>query len=161
VLSGYKFEVSTTKDLPIGYVRGQLDLALSKLGEGEADRTIALPVYAIVGQGHFTLQPDMLLFKKPDITEEDTARVNLTFNTPSPRESVTVKSVEPKFLTCDKPEKGLDGRWRITVHMPRNNAEAAKYQADPPMIGRVVLEVGGLERPVIVKVMWQPQPKPK
>jgi hypothetical protein len=162
VKSGYKFEVSTTKNLPIGYVRGQLNLALSHLGEGEPDRTITLPIYAIVGQGVFTLsQPGALLFTKPTLTEEDTARINLSFNSPPANESVTVKQVEPSFLKVDNPEKERDGRWRITAHIPANNPEAAKLQADPPMYGKVILEVAGLPQPVIIKVIWRPQPQEK
>jgi hypothetical protein len=159
VLSGYTLEISTTKDLPLGYVQGQLNLALSGLGEGQPDRTLTLPVYAVIGQGVCTISPAAFLFKKSQISEEDEAKVRLTYINPTGKGVVTVASVEPSFLKVDAPKKGLDGKWLITAHLPANSPEATKYQANPPMVGTVVLKVAGLERPVTVKVKWDPLPK--
>jgi hypothetical protein len=157
--SGYKLEVSTGKGLPLGYVRGDLNLALSQLGDGEPDRTVPLPVYAMVGQGLFTVTPGVLLFRMPNIADGGTARVNLSFINPPAKEELTVEKVEPSFVKVDKPEKGPDGKWRITASIAKDDAEAAKCQADPPMIGQVVLKVAGLDRPVTIQVKWAPLPK--
>jgi hypothetical protein len=159
VPSGYTLEVSTTKDLPPGFVRTQLNLALSGLGDGQTDRTITLPVYAVAGQGVCTVSPAAFHFNKSSISEEDAAKVRLTYINSSDKEDVTVESVEPSFIKVDKPARGLDGKWLITAHLPGNSPEAAKYQAEPPMTGKVVLKVAGLDRPVTVEVKWNPLPK--
>ncbi len=159
VLSGYTLEVSTDNGLPLGFIRTQLSLALSGLGEGQPDRTLSLPVRAVVGQGVCTVSPSVLLFNKQQISEEDTAKVRLTYINSTGKEDVSVESVEPSFVQVDKPAKGLDGKWLITAHIPPNNADAMKYQAEPPMIGKVVLKVAGLDRPVSVEVKWDPLPK--
>jgi hypothetical protein len=160
VLSGYTLEVSPTKDLPPGYVRARLNLALSQLGEGQPDRTVPLPVIAVAGQGVCTLSPPgAFLFSKPKVSEEDTAQVRLTYINPPGKEEVTVESVEPSFLQAEKPEKRLGGKWVLTVHLPANNPEAAKYQGDPPLRGKVVLKVAGLEKPLTVPVKWDPLAK--
>jgi hypothetical protein len=159
VASGYKLDVSTTKDVPLGYVRGQLSLALSQLGEGEPDRTITLPIYAMVGQGLFTVTPSMLRFNMPNIADGGTARVNLSFITPPADVDVTVAEVQPSYVQVDKPEKQPDGKWRITAHIPKDNPAAAKDQADPPMIGWVVVKATGLDRPMKIKVTWDPPSK--
>jgi hypothetical protein len=161
VQSGYKLEITTTKDLPLGYVRGLLNLALSDLGEKEPNRVIPLPLLAVVGQGVVTVTPSMLLFSKSSIADGDTTRVHVTYIKPPAKEEVTVESVEPSFVTVDKPERGLDGNWRIIAHLPKDNAGAAAWQADPPLIGKVVLKVAGLERPLIVEVKWDPKPVPE
>jgi hypothetical protein len=159
VLSGYALEISTTKELPPGYVGSQLDLALSGLGDGQPNRTLTLPVRAVVGQGVCTISPNAFLFGKALVSEEDTAKVRLTYINPTGKDEVTVESVEPSFLQVDKPTKGLDGKWLVIARLPANNPDAAKYQAEPPMVGKVVLKVAGLERPVSVKVKWDPLPK--
>jgi hypothetical protein len=159
VACGYSLEVSTTKDLPLGYVSGDLNLTLSNQSDGQPDRTVPVPVRAVVGQGVCTVSPAEFRFSKPDITDEDTAKVRLTFINPPAKEEVSVESAEPSFVQVDKPERGLDGKWLITAHLPKNNAEAAKCQSDPPMIGKVLLKVSGLDRPVTVRVKWEPLPK--
>ncbi len=159
VLSGYSLEISTTKDLPPGYVRAQLNFALSELGDGSPDRTLTLPVYAVAGQGVCAISPAAFLFSKPKISEEDAKKVWLTYINAAGKEEVTVDRVEPDFLQVDPPKKELNGKWLITAHLPANNPEAAKYQADPPMSGKVVLKVAGLERPVTIQVKWDPLPK--
>ncbi len=164
VLSGYTLEISTTPDLPPGYVRAQLDLALSQLGDDQPDRKVTMPLYAVAGQGICTISsPGYFLFSNPKISDAATAKLRLTYINATGKEDVTVEreSVEPSFLQVDKPERGLDGKWLLTVHLPANNPEAAKYQADPPMIGKVVLKVAGLERPVTVRVKWNPLPTAK
>jgi hypothetical protein len=156
---GYKVEMRTTDKLPFGYVRADLNLALRKLGS-EPDRTVAVPVYAVIGNGIFSVgRPGKFLFRKPNITDEDTARLDVTFIVKVPQESVEVESVEPKFLQVDKPQSLGGGKWRITVHIPKDNPEAAKLQPDPPMLGEVVLKVSGLGRPVPISVRWDPLPK--
>ncbi len=161
ITSGYSLEISTTKDLPFGYVRAQLNLALSNLGDGEPDRTIAVPVYAMVGQGLFTVSPAVLLFNMPNIGEGGTARVNLTFITPPTREEVTVQAVEPSCVRVDRPEKAANGQWRVTAHIPKDDPEAARYQADGSLYGQVTLQVAGLDHPVTIEVKWAPLPAPR
>jgi hypothetical protein len=160
VQSGYRLEISATKDLPPGYVRTRLALTLSQLGDGQADRTITLPVTAVAGQGVCTLSPGAFLFTKPKVSEDDTAQVRLYYINPPGKEEVTVESVEPSFLQVDKPTKELGGgKWVITARLPANSPEAARYQADPPLRGKVVLKVAGLERPLTVPVKWEPPAK--
>jgi hypothetical protein len=158
-LCGYKLEISTTNALPFGYVAAQLNLAVGKQSDGAPDRTITVPLYAVGGQGVCSVSPAEFRFSKPTLAEADTAKVRLTFFSPSGKEEVSVASVEPKFLQVDRPVKGPDGKWLVTAHLPTNNPEAARYQADPPLIGRVVLKVSGLDRPVTVRVKWEPLPK--
>jgi hypothetical protein len=156
VRSGYTVELRATDKLPLGYFRADLHLALSKLG-ADPDRTITVPVYAVVGNGSFDVSPSVLRFTKPSITDGDTAKVNLTFINPPADMSVKVKSFEPKFLQVDEPVKLAPGRWRITAHIPKDNPDAAKLQADPDgMEGQVVLEVDGLDRPFPIRVRWNP-----
>jgi hypothetical protein len=157
VSCGYTVKLRTTDRLPLGYVRTVLNLALSKLGS-QPDRTLTVPVYAVVGNDAYTLSPAALVFRKPNITDEDTAQVNLRFKTPPANESVAVESYEPKFLKVDVPQKLGEGSWRIAAHLSRDSAEAAKFQPDSFMEGQVVLKVAGLDRPVIVRVKWDPVP---
>jgi hypothetical protein len=117
-----------------------------------------VPVYAVVGAGAFSVAPEAgLVFKKPHITDEDTARVNLRFIVPPAEEAIAVTSYEPKFLKVDAPEKLSPGRWQITAHLPGGSAEAAKFQPDAFMEGQVVLKVAGQDRPVTVRVKWNPE----
>lgn len=156
VRSGYTVEIRTTKEMPLGYFRADLNLALSKLGN-EPDRTITVPVYAVVGSGVFTVSPPLLLFTKPNITEEDTARVNLTFIDLSDKYKVELDSYEPKFLKVNPPERVGAGKWRVTAQLPKNNPEAAKFQADPDGLeGQVALKVAGVDRLVKIRVRWRP-----
>jgi hypothetical protein len=160
---GYALEMRTTDKLPFGYVRTELRLALRKMGSepDRADRTLTIPVYAVIGNAIFSVgRPGKFLFRKPNITDEDTARLVVTFILPqTQKESVKVQDYEPKFLKVDEPESLGHGKWRMTVHMPKDNPEAAKLQPDPPMLGQVVLEVAGLPRPVPISVRWDPLPK--
>jgi hypothetical protein len=155
--SGYKLVLRTTDKLPIGYVRTDLNLALRNLG-GEPDRTLSIPVYAVIGSGIFSVsRPGLFLFQKPNITDEDTQRVDLTIISKAPDEKVEVASYEPKFLKVDPPQQLPGGRWRITAHL--GNPDAAKFQPDAPVEGQVVLKVSGLDRPVPIRVKWSPLPK--
>ena len=96
------------------------------------------------------------MFHKPRITTEDTAKVNLTLTTAAGAGGVVVESYEPKFLKVDAPAKQPSGKWQITAHLPADDAEAAKYQPDGFMEGKVVLKVAGLDRPVTIRVKWVP-----
>jgi hypothetical protein len=154
---GYKLVVRTTDKLPFGYIRTDLNLALSKMKD-EPDRTITIPVYAVIGSGIFSIsQPGMFLFRKPSITDEDMQRVDVTIISGSKKESVEVASYEPSFLKVDPPQSVGGGKWRITAHL--GNPEAAKYQPDAPVEGQVVLKIAGLDRPVPIRVKWDPLPK--
>jgi hypothetical protein len=156
---GYKVELTATKDLPVGYVRTDLHITLRKLGQAP-DRTLILPVYAVSGTGVVTVrQPGLFQFTKPKMTDGDTARIDVTFDVPTGNENIAVESVEPKFVQVDTPQKVSPGRWRITAHLPKDDPEAAKLQVDPPMEGQVVLKVAGLDRPVPVRVKWDPLPR--
>jgi hypothetical protein len=160
VQSGYRLEIGATKDLPPGYVRTRLALTLSQLGDGQADRTITVPVIAVAGQGVCTISPGAFLFTKQKVSEEDSAQVRLNYINPPGKEDVSVESVEPSFLQVDKPKKELGGgKWVITARLPGNSPEAAKHQSDPPLRGKVVLKVAGLERPLTVPVKWEPSAK--
>ncbi len=155
--AGYKVVLRTTDKLPYGYIRSDLNLALRKMKD-EPDRTITIPVYAVIGSGIFSIgQPGMFLFRKPNITEEDTQRVDVTIISGSKKEGVQVESYEPKFLKVDPPQSLGGGKWRITAHL--GNPEAAKYQPDAPVEGQVVLKIAGLDRPVPIRVKWDPLPK--
>ena len=157
---GYTVRLRTTDRLPLGYVRTVLNLALSKLGS-QPDRTLTVPVYAVVGNDAYTLSPAALVFRKPNITDEDTAKVIVTFivKPSKEKESVEVASYEPKFLKVDPPQSLGGGRWVITARLEQGNAEAAKFQPDAPVEGQVVLKVSGLDRPVPIRVKWDPLPK--
>src|SRR5262249_30149003 len=87
VLSGYTVEVRSTDDLPLGYVRADLNLTLSKLDK-EPDRTLTLPVSAVVGNGKLSVKPRTIHFRKPKITEEETVSAVLQFTFPSDKEDV-------------------------------------------------------------------------
>jgi hypothetical protein len=154
--SGYTLELHASDQLPPGYVRTSLDLALSNLGD-QPNRTINVPVYAVVGDSAFSVAPEGgFAFRKPRITDEDTAKVNLTLTTAVGEGGVVVESYEPKFLKVDAPVKQPSGKWLITAHMPKDDPEAAKYQPDAFMEGKVVLKVAGMQRPVTIRVKWDP-----
>ncbi len=155
VRSGYTLDVTAKDTLPLGYLRTSLDLALRDLGD-QPDRTVTIPVYAVVGSGAFSVEPAVFRFRKARITDEDTARVNLTIDAAPDMGAVTVDSWTPKFLKVDAPEKRPSGKWLIVVHIPKNNPEAAKYQPDSFMEGQVVLKVSGIARPVTIRVKWEP-----
>ncbi len=154
---GYAIELKTTDKLPLGYVRTDLNITLRHLGS-EPDRTIHVPVYAVIGNGIFTVVPSEFRFSKPNITDEEAAKVILTFvGVKGSKESVEVASYEPKFLRVDPPLSLGRSRWLITAHL--GNPEAAKFQADAPVEGQVVLKVAGLDRPVPIRVKWNPVAK--
>jgi hypothetical protein len=153
IRSGYSVEITAGDKLPLGYLRTTLDLALSGLGD-QPNRTLTIPVYAVVGSGAFAVTPELLLFQKPHITDEATAKVHLFINS-SEAGAVTVESWEPKFLKVDVPEKELSGKWLIAAHLPKDNAEAAKHQPDQFMEGKVVLKAAGLG-PITIRVKWKP-----
>jgi hypothetical protein len=154
VRSGYVVEVTAGDKLPLGYLRTTLDLALSGLGD-QPNRTITVPVYAIVGSGAVSVTPETFLFQKPRITEEAEAKVHLFVNS-AEAGAVTVESWSPKFLTVDAPKKEANGKWLLVARLPKDNPEAAKYQPDSFMEGEVVLKVAGIDRPVKIRVKWQP-----
>jgi hypothetical protein len=154
-LSGYTVEMTAADNLPLGYLRTTLSLALGGLGD-QPNRTLTVPVYAEVGSGAFSVTPELFRFKKPRITDEDTARVHLFVNA-SGNDKVTVESWEPKFLKFDAPEKEPNGKWLITAHLPKDDPEAAKYQPDEFFEGKVVLKAAGLDKPITIRVKWEPQ----
>jgi len=155
---GYSIELKTTDKLPLGYVRTELNITLRNLGS-EPDRTIHVPVYAVIGNGIFTVRPSLFLFTKPKISDEDTAKVIVTFIVKADKEGIEVANYEPRFLKVDPPQSLGGGRWLITAHLEPGDPEAAKFQADAPVEGQVVLKVAGLDRPVPVRVKWNPLPK--
>lgn len=157
VRSGYEIEITTGDKLPLGYLRTVLDLALSGLGD-QPNRTITVPVYAIVGSGAVSVTPEVFQFKTAHITDGEQAKVHLVVNSAEVG-AVTVESWEPKFLKVDAPQKDPSGKWLIVAHIPKDNAEAAKFQPDAFMEGKVVLKVAGLNRPVTIRVKWVPEGK--
>jgi hypothetical protein len=155
VRSGYTVEMTAGDGLPLGYLRTTLSLALGGLGD-QPNRTLTVPVYAEVGSGAFSVQPDLLRFKKPHISDGDTARVQLFVNA-SGNDAVTVESFEPKFLKVDAPEKQPNGKWLITAHIPKDDPEAVKHQPDEFFEGKVVLKAAGVPGPITIRVKWEPQ----
>jgi hypothetical protein len=154
VRSGYTVEITTGDKLPLGYLRTTLTLVLSGMAD-QPNRTLTVPMYAEVGSAAFSVTPELFLFHKPRITEEDTVRVNLFVNT-SDKGDVTVEASEPKFLKVDQPQKQPNGKWLIAAHIPKDDPDAAKYQADRFMEGKVVLKAAGIDRPITIRVKWEP-----
>jgi hypothetical protein len=154
-LSGYTVEMTAGDKLPLGYLRTTLSLALGGLGD-QPNRTLTVPVYAEVGSGAFSVQPELFRFKKPRITDGDTARVQLFVNA-SGNDAVTVESFEPKFLKVDAPTKEPNGKWLVTAHISKDDPEAAKYQPDEFFEGKVVLKAAGVPGPITIRVKWEPQ----
>jgi hypothetical protein len=152
--SGYKVEVKTTGKLPLGSVEGMLNLTV-KVTE-KPDRTFTMPVYAVVGNGVVAVHPRKIVFNKKHITEADSKVVRLEFINPPENETVEVVRKEPAFLEVSKPEKVRRGAWTVTVKIPENNSEAAKFQPDLFVDGQVVFKASGARAEVSVRVKWDP-----
>jgi hypothetical protein len=155
---GYKVTVRTTDKLPLGAVQAQLSLLVKV--PGEADRTVTMPIYAVVDpSGVVTVKPQTLLFNKPHLTEADFKKVHLEFLSPPKDEAVEVVRTEPAFLKVDKPVRQRPGSWEVTVRIPPDDPEAAKYQLDHFMDGQVVLKAAGAQAELAVRVKWNPDEK--
>jgi hypothetical protein len=159
--SGYSVVIRTTDKLPLGYVRDDLSLVV-KTKEQE-EWKITMPIYAVVGQGVFNIRPERIVFKKPQITDEDSLKVMLTFPGLTENEKVEVieERTEPKgVVVVDKPERIRAGVWQVTVRLPGDKAQAARYQPDGFMEGRFVLRVTARQTAEVpVRVKWDPSEK--
>jgi hypothetical protein len=109
--------------------------------------------------GAFSVIPTQIEFRKPRVTEADSKKVLIKFLTPSDQDSVEVVKLEPPFLTATKPVKGAAGEWRFEVQLPKDNPEAAKFQPDGFMEGRILLKVSGTPSDVPVRIKWEPDSK--
>jgi hypothetical protein len=69
------------------------------------------------------------------VREADSKKAHVQFIVPSDAETVRVGS-EPAFLKCDAPKRLKAGMWELTIHLPADNADAAKYQPDSFFEGR-------------------------
>lgn len=156
VRSGYNVVLQATDKLPRGYVQENLELTVKI--KDKPPRTLTMPVYANVWNGAFSVTPSQFVFTKPRITEADSFKVNVTFNGVPKEDRIEVVRVEPSFLKAEA-RRVAPGRWQVTANLPADNAEAARYQADLFMEGKIVLKgagpAGDVEMPVRVK--WDPR----
>jgi hypothetical protein len=156
-LSGYQLVVKTTDQLPTNYFRD--DLVLTVKVPNQDPRKFTIPVYAMRENGAFSILPTQIEFSKPQITEADSKKVLVKFLTPSEQDSVAVVKVEPAFLTATTPARTATGEWRFEVKLPRNHPEAAKFQPDGFLEGRLVLKISGAPSEVPVRIKWEPESK--
>jgi hypothetical protein len=161
VKSGYSVVLRTVNNLPRGYLLR--DLVLSITVPGETAREVILQVYGKVPNGIFTIHPeDEIQFTKKNLADGDEARVVVQFAVPKPDEKVEVVRCEPPFLVADAPRlavAGQPGRWIFTLRIPKNSAEAMKFQPDEFFEGAVYLKVTGSDTDVSVRVKWVPSGK--
>jgi hypothetical protein len=153
IQSGYTVTLHKTDKLPLGYVRENLFLTIKVPDQPE--RKLTLPVYAVVGQGAFKVRPEKVIFNKPRITDGDSRRFRLEFILPSDQEQVEVVRKEPDFLEV-KPVPIRKGLWEVSVRIPPGNTEAARFQPDQFMEGRIVLKTSPSSPEVAVRVKWDP-----
>jgi hypothetical protein len=156
-LSGYRLVLKTTDQLPTNYFRD--DLVLTVKVPNQEPRKLSVPVYALRESGAFSILPTQVEFRKPQITEADSKKVLVKFIAPSEADRVEVVKVEPPFLTATPPARVGTGEWLFEVKLPRDNPEAAKFQPDGFMEGRVLLKLSGTASDVPVRVKWEPESK--
>jgi hypothetical protein len=156
-LSGYQLVLQTTDKLPPNYFRD--DLVLTVKVPNREPHQFTLPVYALRETGAFTIVPTQVEFHKPLVTEEDSKKVLVRFLVPSDQDRVEVVKVEPSFLTATAPVKVGPGEWRFEVKLPRDNAEAAQFQPDSFLEGRLLLKISGAAADVPVRIKWEPESK--
>jgi hypothetical protein len=158
--SAYSVVVNATSDLGPGYYRA--DLLLTIEAKGQPTRTITLPVHAEVSNRVFSVTPSKVLFDKAKVTEEDTKKAVVQFFNPSKPRTLRIVKHQPKFLQCELREvNSKAGTWMLTVRLPANNAEAAKFQADDYFEGSIVLQASDSPVEVPVRVRWKPEDKKK
>jgi hypothetical protein len=155
--SGYQLVLKTTDQLPPNYFRD--DLVLTVKVPNQEPRKFTIPVYAMRENGAFSILPTQVEFHKPHITEADSKKVLVKFLTPSDQDKVEVVTVEPAFLKATPPARTATGEWRFEIQLPRNHPEAAKYQPDQFMEGRVLLKISGAPADVPVRIKWEPESK--
>lgn len=155
-LAGYELTLKTTDQLPPNYFRDDLVVTVKVPGQ-EAPQKFTLPVYALRETGAFTVIPSQIEFHKSLVTDADTKKVVVKFLAPSDNESVEVVKAEPAFLKTTAPVKVRPGEWRFEVALPADNPEAAKYQPDRFLEGRIVLKLSGTPGEVPVRVKWEPE----
>lgn len=149
--SGYTLRLSTGA-LPPGYLRETLVLTVQPTGE--APRRIEVPVYGEVDNGVVQITPAEIAFDRPRVTEADSKKALLQFLVPAVGQKVEVVRCEPDFLNAEAKPLGRPGQWQLTVRLPANHGEAARYQADGFFEGRVLLQVSGMAEAMAVRVKW-------
>lgn len=155
VKSGYQVVVRSFDKLPRGYIQQELVLDIEV--PGEAKRTIDMPVYAFVPTGIFTVGPEEIAFTKPNIAEGDEVKAVVRFDVPTGKETVEIARVEPSFVEVAEQPKAIgNGVWQFKLRVPKNNAEAMKYQPDNFFEGKVYLKTKPGEGEVPVRLKWSP-----
>lgn len=154
IKSGYNVVIQATDKLPRGFIQEHLELTVKV--RDQPPRVISMPVYATVENGTFVVTPERFVFRKPRITEGDSQKITVKYFVPRPNDKLEIARTEPSFLQATV-QRIKDGVWQVTATLPANSAEAAKFQPDEFMEGRVILKSGDLEVPVRVK--WDPSEK--
>lgn len=149
--SGYSLTLRSAL-LPPGYLRETLVLTVQ--AAGESPRRIELPVYGEVDNGVVQVTPAEVAFDRPRVTEADSKKALIQFLVPADGQKVEVLRCEPAFLSAGAQPLGRPGQWQLTVRLPANQSEAARYQADGFFEGRVLLKVSGMAEPMAVRVKW-------
>lgn len=150
--SGHAVKLQTSAELPAGYFRETVTFALTA-PDGKS-WNVSMPVYGEVENGVIQVLPREIAFRKPSVREADSKKARVQFFVPSDDETIEVLRCEPSFLTCDKPKRLKAGSWELTIHVPADNADAAKYQPDGFFEGKILLNVSGSKEPVPVRVKW-------
>jgi hypothetical protein len=158
VNSGYRLILKTTDKLPAGSFRDELSFEVTLPGEAEP-KLLKLPIYVTVNNGVCAVTPSKINFTCTRIAEGDSKNVRVQFFLPSDKDRVEIVHVEPALLTTSPPKELARGTWQFAVTLPKDNAEAAKLQADG-FEGKVVFRTGEGSPEVSVRVNWDP-PAPK
>lgn len=150
--AGHAVKLKTSAELPAGYFRETLTFAITT-ADGK-NWNVSIPVYGEVENGVIQVRPREIAFRKPSVREADSKKAHVQFIVPSDDETVEVVKCEPAFLKCDAPKRLKAGLWELTIHLPADNADAAKYQPDSFFEGKILLKVSGSKEPVPVRVKW-------
>jgi hypothetical protein len=153
--SGYIVVVATRKKMPKGLV--QRDLVLTIRPEKESPREVIIPVFADTALNLFSITPSAKRFqidKDKEIVDGAEVSFVLQFNTPQPEDAVKVLGTEPKFLQAEVEPVGDRTRWKLTIRIPKDNAEVRRYYAAKYLSGRVVLKVAGSDTEASVEIEW-------
>jgi hypothetical protein len=153
--SAYSVVVEARPDLPPGYYRA--DLLLTIQAKDQPARTITLPVHADVSNRVFSVIPSRVVFRKPLVREEDAVKAMVRFFNPSKQRTLRIVKCEPSFLKCElKETNSTSGTWLLTVRLPANSADAAKFQPDEYFEGSIVLQASDSDVQVPIRVKWDP-----
>jgi len=153
--SGYVLTLTTTGDLPQGYVRETLTLTVKV--QGQEPRVITLPVYAQVDNSILQVTPPEATFRARNLADGDRVKVLAQFLVPAKGQTLAISRCEPAFLTCGQPRPtGKPGLWQFEVSIPPGNEAAMKFQPDQFFEGQVVLKTTTPDREIPIRVKWAP-----